>query len=170
MIPFSSAISGGLTFSRIPRSRNYELKLNGEAVGTLVRPSFWCAKYEAETAHGRWTFRRGGFLSTGAEIVDANSNQPIAAFRSCFGLSGTLTFPDGQVFRLEHRGFWRPVWSVTTQSGQPILLLRTCDRSVELQAGALVTEDRRALLSMFTWYMVLKGEEEAAAAAVIATS
>jgi hypothetical protein len=34
MIPLPSAISGGLTWSKLPRSRNYELRKNGDVVGT----------------------------------------------------------------------------------------------------------------------------------------
>jgi hypothetical protein len=37
MIPLSSAISSGLTWSNIARNRGYELRLNCEVVGTLRR-------------------------------------------------------------------------------------------------------------------------------------
>jgi len=168
MIPFSSALSGELTFSRIPRSRNYELKLNGETVGTLVRPSMWCAKYVAETEHGRWTFRRAGFLGSGAEILDADSNQTIATLKCSWGMGGTLTFADGERFRLECRGWWRPVWTVITGTGQPVLHLHTREKTVELPAGAAFSESRLAQLVMFVWYRVLQAEEDAATAATVA--
>jgi len=38
MIPLPSAISAGLTFSKVPRGRIYELRLNNEVVGTLLPP------------------------------------------------------------------------------------------------------------------------------------
>ena len=80
MIPLSSASSTGLTWSKIPHTRDHELKLNGEAVGTLRKPSFWSCNFVAETRDGRWTFRRGGFLGTGTEILDGE--RPIAIFKA----------------------------------------------------------------------------------------
>jgi len=169
MIPFSSAVTSELTWSKIPRSRNYQLKRNDKVVGTLEPRSFWSSNFVAETEDGRWTFRRGGFLGTGAEIVDAASGRPIAAFKSCWGGGrGTLTFADGQTFHLECKGWWRPLWSVTTDGGQPVLLLHRRERSVELPAGAAVAESRVSLLVMFAWYRVLQAEEDAAAAGAVA--
>jgi len=167
MIPLSSAVSSGLTWSKIPRSRNHELRCNGEVVGTLARPRFWGAEYEAETEHGRWTFRRGGFLGTGAEIVDTTSGEAIARFKSSWSARGTLTFADGQTFRFECKGWWRPVWSVTTDGGQPVLLLHVREKTVELPAGAVAGESRLALLVMFAWYRILQAEEDAASAATV---
>ncbi len=171
MIPFSSAVSvsDGLTWSKIPYSRNYELKQNDEVVGTLEHRGFWSPNFVAETEDGRWTFRRGGFLGTGAEIVDAASEQPIAALKSFWGGGGgTLTFADGQKFHLECKGWWRPLWSVTTDGGQPLLLLHAREKTVELPAGAAVAGSRVSLLVMFAWYRVLQAEEDAAAAGAVA--
>jgi len=168
MIPLSSAASGGLTWSKIPHSRSYELKMQGEAVGTLTRPSIWCAKYEAETAQGRWTFRRGGFLGTGGEILDTASGQLLATLKSHWGSGGTLTFADGETFRLECRGWWRPVWSVMTDAGQPLLRLHVREKSVELAEVAAPAESRLLLLAMFAWHRVLQAEEDAASAATVA--
>jgi hypothetical protein len=173
MIPISSAISGGLTWSKISWTRGYELRLNGDVVGRLERPSFWCSKFLAETQDGRWVFRRGGFLGTGAEILDAASEQPIATFKSGWGGgSGTLTFADGQAFHLQCKGWWRPVWTVTSEGGQPVLRLHTREKTVELPSGAVVPNSRLSLLTMFAWYRVLQAEEDeaSAAAAVIVTS
>jgi len=171
MIPLSSAISGGLTWSKISRGRSYELKLNGEVVGTLQRRSFWSSNFEAETQSGRWMFRRGSWLGSGAQIVDFVSQKQIATFKSCWGGGGgTLTFADGQTFQLECKGWWRPVWTVITQSGENLLRLHRREKSVELPTATKVPDSRLAMLIMFTWYRVLQSEEDASAAAVIAAS
>ena len=172
MIPLSFAVSSGLTWSKISRSCNYQLELDGEVAGTLERSSFWRSEFVAETEAGRWIFRRGGFLGTGAEIVDAASRQPVAAFKSSWGAGGTLTFADGEKFRLECSGWWHPMWSVSTEGGQPVLLLYTREKTVETTGSAAVAESRLSLLVMFAWYRVLRAEEDAASAAtvVIATS
>ena len=170
MIPLSSssAISGGLTWKKISCSRSYELKLNDQLVGRLERPSFWSSDFVAETQNGSWTFRRSGFLGNGAEVFDSVSQQPIASFKAEWGGGSTLTFADGQSFRLACKGWWRPVWSVIGEAGQPVLLLDVRDKTVEVPAAGAVPDSRLSLLIMFTWYRVLKAEEDAQAAAVVA--
>jgi hypothetical protein len=167
MIPLSSAISSGLSWAKLPRGRGYELRWDGEVVGTLHRPSFWCTKFLAESQDGQWTFRRGGFLGTGSEIVDSASDQPIATFKSSWGSGGILTFADGQVFHLECKGWWRPVWSVKTETGVPVLQLHSREKTVDLPTGAAVNDGRRSLLILFAWYRMLQAEEDAASAAVM---
>jgi hypothetical protein len=168
MIPISSALSDGLIWSKISCSRNYELKLNNELVGRLHKPNFWSSEFEAETQAGRWIFRRGGFCGTGATIVDSVSKQPVATSRSSWGGRGTLTFTDGQTFQVGCKGWWHPVWSVFTESGQPVLHIQTREKVVDLPAGSAVTDDRLALLIMFTWYCRLRAEEDAAAVVMVA--
>jgi hypothetical protein len=168
MIPISSATSTGLTWSKLPRNRGYELKRNGETVGTLQRPSFWSSNFLAETEDGHWTFRRRGRLGTGAQILDSVSHQQIASFRSAWGCGGTLTFADGQIFRLECKGIWHPVWSVIAETGQVLLHLHTREQTVDVPPGTSVPDSRLSLLTMFTWYRVLQAEEDAASAAMVA--
>ena len=168
MIPLPSAISSGLTWSKIPRSRNFALRLNGELAGALRRPSVWSSKFVAETHHGIWMFRRSGFFGTGAEIVDAVTEQPLATFKSGWSNRGTLTFADGQVFHIDCKGWWRPVWSVTTESGQPVLHLHTREKTVELSPSAGIPDSRVSLLTMFVWYRVQQAEEDAAGASTVA--
>ena len=171
MIPLNSATasanSGALTWSKISCNRRHELKLNGEVVGELTRPSFWSQRFVAETRGGRWTFRRGGFFNTGAEILEEASGQVIASFKGNWGSGGVLTFADGQGFRFTNNGWWRPVWTVATESGQSVLLLHRREKTVELLAGAAVPANRLTLLIMFTWYRVLQSEEGAASVAVM---
>ena len=168
MIPLSSAISSGLTWSKLPCHHGYELNLNGEAVGSLRRTSFWSSKYLAETQSGQWTFRRGGCFGTGAQILDSNSQHQIATFKSKWGNGGALTFADGQTFHLQCRGWWRPVWSVIAESGEPLLRLHVREKTVDVPAASPAPDGRLALLILFTRYRVLQAEEDAASAATVA--
>ena len=173
MIPLSSstAISGGLTWSKIPGSRDFELTLNGEAVGTLRRPGWFSSSFLAETQAGNWTFRRGGCLGGGAEIQNSATRQPIANFKSSWGTGGgLLTFADGQIFQLKCSGWWRPVWSVLAENGQLLAELHIREKIVEVQNGSAVPDDRLALLILFAWYRVKVSEEDGATAALIAAS
>ncbi|HEV2718253.1 MAG TPA: hypothetical protein VGU64_23510 [Terriglobales bacterium] len=169
MIPLSSVVSTGLTWSKVSH-QDYELKVNGKVVGTLHRPSFWSSTVLAETQSGCWTFRRHGWLGAGAQILDSNSQQEIATFKSSWSGAGTLAFADGQTFHLECKGWWRPVWSVIAQTGETLLRLHTREKEVEVTAQSAVTDSRLSLLIMFTWYRVLQAEEDAAATAIAAAS
>jgi hypothetical protein len=169
MIPLSSAISLGLTWSKVSH-KNYELKLNDEVVGTLHRPSLWSSSFLAETQSGRWTFRRAGWLGAGAQILDSGSQQEVATFKSSWSGAGTLTFADGQTFHFVCKGLWHPAWSVIAANGETLLRLHTREKEVEVSAQSDVADSRVSLLLMFTWYRVLQAEEDAAAAAIAAAS
>jgi hypothetical protein len=166
MIPISSVVSGGipnaLTWKKGQRSRSFELKLNNEVVGTLERPSFWSCSYVVETADGRWTFRQAGYFG-GAEIVDESSLQTIATLKSSWGSGGgTLTFANGQKFELTPRGFWQAVWTVTQGDATPVLRFHAGEGTLEVFAGAEGLKGRLSLLATFTYYLVLKMQEDAA--------
>ena len=60
------------------------------------------------------------------------------------------------------------MWTIATEGGQPVLLLHTREKTVELPAGAAVPDGRLSLLIMFAWYRKLQAEEDAASAAVTA--
>jgi len=171
MIPLSAISSNRLTWSKLSNNCGSEIRLGDEIIGTLRRPSAWCFRFEATTPQGNWTFRRRGFLSS--EIVDATTKQPIAVFKPGWsGGRGTLTFADGQAFYMKCDGWWRRVWTVTTDSGEPVLSLHTRDKSVELSGGSLDQGNpyatRISLLIMFTLYRIRQAEEDAAAAVVVA--
>lgn len=168
MIPLSTAIISGMTWSKIPHSRNYQLQCNGTVLGTISRPSLWSSNVVAESHEGRWTFRRTGFFGSGAEICDAVTGQLVATLKPTWGQCGTLTFSDGQAYRIACKGWWRPVWNVTAASGQPVLSLRTREKAVDLPAAGAVPDSRLQLLAMFTLYRLLQAEEDAASAAAVA--
>jgi hypothetical protein len=169
MIPLSaetaSATSGALTWTKISCNRQYELKRNGVVVGKLTRPSLWSQKFVADTQHGRWTFRRSGFWGTTCEIVDA-AGRVVASCKAGYGRS-VVSFADGQTFHFAHKGWWRPVWTVTSDNGQPLLYVHRREKTVDLSATTSVADDRLTLLSMFVWYRILQEEEDAASVAVM---
>jgi hypothetical protein len=170
--PVSSAVSGGfaqpqITWSRVAYGRRCEVKKNQQVVGTLQKPSFWSTNYLADSTGGHWLFRRAGFLCSGAEILDAATEQQIAQFKSDWSNGGTLTFSDGQTFLVKSSGWWRPVWMVT-ESGRPVVQVRIREMTVELDASAAANDGRVSLLILFTFYRMLQAEEDAASAVLVA--
>jgi hypothetical protein len=168
MIPISSAIPSGFTWSEVSRNRIYELKLDDKAVATLQRPSYWSFKFVAEAQNGRWIFRPTGCLSNGAEILDAASQRQIATFKQDWGGGSELTFTDGQTFRLECKGWWRPQWSVIAATGETLFILHAREKTVEMTPGTNVPESQLSLLILFAWYRILKANGDAAAAVLVA--
>lgn len=168
MILLSSATSSGLSWSKIPRTQNYELRLNGEVVGTLRHLKGWSCDFMGESQEGRWIFRRSGLLGAGTEILDIDSH-PIGKFKSAWGGGGLLVFADGQRFHLQCKGLWQPVWTMFAEDNQPILRLHSRQKTVELPLARSVTSTCLSLLVLFTWYRILQAEEDAAAAAMIAS-
>jgi hypothetical protein len=167
MIPLSTAVSSGFTFSE--DWSGFELRQKGQIVATLRRPSMWSPNFLVETINENWVIRRSGFWGNKADILDAASQQPIASFKSAWGGKGTLIFADGQTFLVVTRGCWHPVWTVTNETGQPVLQLHTREKSVELHYVVALSESRLSLLVLLTLYRVRQAEEAAAAATAIAS-
>ena len=162
MIPLSAAVSSGFTFSE--HTRSFELKLNDQIVGKLEQPRMWSPVCVASTPEENWTIRRSGFWGSRAEILNSVSQQPIATFKSGWGGRGMLTFADGQVFLVAGRGCWHPLWTVTTDAGQPVLQLHTREKSVEVCDVSALPQNRLSQLVLFTLYRVRQAEEAEAAA------
>lgn len=166
MIPLLSATSGGFTWTKLPRNRGREVRLNGIPSGTLRKTSVWSSKYEATTSEGTFTFRRNCWGSK-TEILDSASQQRIALFESGWRKPRTLTFADGQRFHINRKGCWRPQWNVTTESGQLVLSLNMGDRTANASVST-VKDNRLSLMILFILYRVQQAEEEAAASAIVA--
>ena len=167
MIPICSAISGELVWSKTPYKRGYELKRNGEIVGTLQRKSCWSSEFHAESAYGSWKFRRTGCFRTGSEIVDSISGAQIAILKPNWSGGGALDFSDGLTFRLTSKGFWRPVWTVLAASGQPVLSIHSREKTVDLPRELHLPEDRLIVLAIFAWHIMQQASKDAASAAVV---
>jgi len=168
MIPLPATSAGHLTWSKIPHTHNYELRRNDEVIATLHHLRGMSPHYVAQSHYGRWIIRRNGFLGAGSEILDADSQKQTATFKAAWSGGGVLSFPDGQLFHLECRGLWHPMWTMFGPDGEPVLRLDSREKTAELFA-AHVPEDRFSMLTLFTWCRVLQAREDAAAAAMIAS-
>jgi len=169
MIHSSTATLSGPVWSKVPHSRDYELRYNGQVWGRLKKPSFWSSEYLAETPHGSWTFRRTGFFRMQAEIAETATRNQVAIFRYAWGNGGTLTFADGQTFRLSCKGCFRPVWTLTNDQNEAVLFLHRRQKNFELPKTASLSQARKTLLMLFTLYRVLQAEEDASAALIAAS-
>jgi len=169
MIPISSAIGGGLAWSKSSRKCGFELRSDAGIIASLRRTSFWSREFQADSSHGSWRFRRIGFWRIATEIVDEVSGARIATLKPNWCGGGMLVFADGQTLQLNSKGFWRPVWSVAA-NGQLILSIHTRGKTVELANEMHLPEERLTLLAIFTWHIMQQTAEDAASAAVAAAA
>lgn len=168
MIPLTAAVSSKLTWSKLPRNRGYEFRQNDNVVATLQQTGFWSCESLAKTQDGDFKFRPSGAFRTGAGILEVSSGRQVAAFKAVWGGKGTLTFADGQTFYLVCNGWWRPVWSVTGEAGQPVVKLHAREKTIETAPGTQMDEGRLALITLFTLYRMQQAEEDAATASMVA--
>lgn len=60
------------------------------------------------------------------------------------------------------------MWSVIGEGGVTVLRLQRREKTVELPSATALSDRQLLLLITFTWYRVLKAEEDAAAAVMVA--
>lgn len=170
MIPISSAVRGGLTWSRASHKCAYQLRRSGELVASLQRRRWWSTEYEAESQHGNWRLCRTGFWRTVIEIVDTDSGQQIATLWRYWRGGGKLIFSDHQTFQLICKGFWRPVWTVVADSGQSVLSIHSREKTVELPNETHLPDDRLTLLVVVAWHAMQQAAQDASAGVAVAAA
>ena len=169
MIP-PTTVPSPYSWSKIPCDRGYELKQDGELVGTLERLSVWSSTFVAATAGCKWIFRRSGFWRGGIEIFEAGSEQPIAVFQGTWPNRGVLRFSDGQTLTVQCKGVFHPTWTLRSQTGEAVLWLEAREKTAAVGGKAILPERRLRLLVLFMLYRLGQAEEDAAAVAVAAAA
>ena len=146
-----------LTWIKSNLKGRYELTTNGPIIGSLQRVGFWKSTSRAEFKGQSWSFQRSGLGST--QIFQEPGAQHVAEFKANWLGGGTLTFADGQQFRLATKGFWRPVWSWLNKYGQTLVDVTPYDKSVLLVSAA---ESRYLpVLIMLSWHQILQSNDDA---------
>ena len=167
MHPLSTAVSPAFTWCDLPRNAGIELKRHNELASTVTRAGTYSSDYIATTPNGTWTFHRSGLMGTGVEILDSNSHQRLASYKSHWGARGTLTFADGESFHLECHGLWHPVWKVTTMNGELVLSLHTREQFVDVPDESNIAANRLSALVTFLVSRVRQAEEDTASSAMV---
>jgi len=103
----------------------YELRAGDELVATTRFRSSFGSFAEAESAEGRWTFKRVGFWRTKATIRVSDSDVDLATFKNnTWSGGGTLETRDGQVLRAT-TNFWQTALDFETEDGQTLIRFKT---------------------------------------------
>ena len=78
--------------------RHFELRIGDEVLATLRWETNFGSLATAETAEGRWTFKRVGFWRPKVTVRAAGSDADLAVFEPRWTGSGTLTLASGHSY------------------------------------------------------------------------
>jgi hypothetical protein len=142
------------------------------ALGTLAT---------AESAEGRWTFKRVGFLNVRVTVREVGSETNLAVYEPKLWGDGVLRFPDGRTYEWKAMNFWGTQWCFADAQGQVVFAFKPerdrpklselfkTQADVEVgPAGQGLAE--LALLVLLGWYLVILQQDDAAAAAAAAAA
>jgi hypothetical protein len=155
----------------------------GEPIGSLTWEKRWGSLAIADSATGKWTFKRQGFLRpvvTARKITEPDKD--FAKFHFNLGGSGTLILYDSkqQTFKWSRKGILRPEFKLTSiEKGKktnllaqfkPYSKITKFEADIMLEQQAFLTNELELLMLMGAYLLILLryDEEEAAGAATAA--
>jgi hypothetical protein len=148
-----------LTWQKRKAGKTYELRDADALYGTLERRSVFGSLATAETAEGRFTFKRVGFLRSRVTVRTEGSEENLAVLEPGFGGEGPLVFADGRRLQWSQESFWRQIWAMKDGTGRTLFTIHSAGFTggrgvVELAAGEHRTRDL-ALVTALAWYVVM---------------
>jgi hypothetical protein len=152
--------------------RRYELRAGGSVVATLRWERAWGSLATGETAEGRWTIKRTGFLRPRVTVREAGSETQVALVSlHSGGTTGEVKLADEHEFRWNGMTPHRAECAFTSVAGEPLVTFRP--RFVMMQSEAEIEIEKRALalpelslLALLGWYLIVLINEETVAAGV----
>ena len=150
--------------------RVYELKADGEDVAALRFDTGFGSRATGETAKGKWTFKRVGFLTPRVTVREAGAEADLALFVPNLGGGGVVTFVSGSRFTLKSLNFWGTEWAFLREDRSTALSLRGPRGMVRRGGEMTVSAEAAALsetpiLALLAWYVRLLAHADEAAAA-----
>jgi hypothetical protein len=167
---FAWAKTGKLSWSLLSDGRTY---------ATIKWAKRWGSLATGESADGKWTLKRAGFVKPRVTVRQAGSDSEVAVVQMDWSGGGLVTFSEGVRYQLRKAGFWKPEWVLFDSYERKIMVLkphlgvRSAGASLEIQDGAVRSSWRASLLAIIAWYLsVLVSQYDydggASAAAVMA--
>jgi hypothetical protein len=156
--------------------RLYELKRDGEVIGTLGFEKLCGSLATGRFGESSWTLKRTGFLSPLVLVREAGSNHDLAVFTPTWTGGGALVLGSGRRLQLRSKNFWRTEWAFEAEDGTPAMALTGSSGLFKHGCHLTVTEfgatlPEAPLLTLLIWYVcVLMNEDAATVAAVSAVS
>lgn len=157
----------------------YELKSESDLYGTINFPKSFGSFAEAESADGKWTFKRIGFFQVKITIREFGSENDLAVFKPKWtGYAGSIEFTNGKIFHWQSSNFLATKFELHDNEGNLIFTFRHGVDEPKLkdwfktQARVEFNETSKnieevSLLALFCWYLIVVLQMESSAGAVI---
>lgn len=172
---FGTADTSALRWTRTSREPAvYELRAGERGLGSLRWTHAVGSLAVAESAAGRWTLKRGGFLNP---HISVRGGDGAAVARLDVHLrQGLLRTPAGASYLLRRAGLLVPAWQVTDLAGHLLAHIEPVRAGGHLEGGSVeVAEPGRSLpdlplLLVTAWHFIVLAwfEDEALAASATA--
>lgn len=163
------------------RNGRFELSHGKDVFGTLTFRSSCGTLATAETAHGKWTFKRVGFLNPMVTAREAGSEKQCAHYHPRFYGGGQLVLSDGLTLGWKANNFWQTQWSFVDSDDAKIVgfspdsgssgcseLFRT---GVTVSVGrSAMNLETLALLVSLGFYLIYLSNQDTEAATIAAVT
>lgn len=149
------------------RKQWYELRAGDEILATLRWQRQTLA--EADSADGRWTFKREGFWRPQVTVRSLGSEENAATFRPHWMGGGTLEIPGQPTISLVAADFWHSQWEWRRPDGLTVVHFKSrqgiskVGGEVQIAPEALRSADV-GLLVLLGWYLIVLLARDSAAA------
>lgn len=166
MLPIREASARSLQWTQSVGGLHGELRSGETLVARLDLRSIFGTLATAESADGRWTFKRVGFLQTTATIRPAGSATDTGRFRNnTWQSGGTLELTNGSHYRVT-TNFWATRLEFLREDDTPFVSFNmsgVLKRSAEVVVHPLAADHADTpLLVLFGWYLVVMLDSDGA--------
>ncbi|MFH1195708.1 MAG: hypothetical protein V1720_08330 [bacterium] len=146
---------------------DYELRDQSEVYGRLVFPKSFGTLAEIESAEGKWTLKRVGFIHTSVTIREDGKEENVGVFKpSGWGSRGTLELTSGKKYEWKLENFWATRFEIKDSSGNTVIKYQSGKDDSNIsdmfknQARVSFTEQARNLpelsqLILIGWYLIV---------------
>lgn len=160
LVPIDSVDRSALRWLRTGTGApEYTLLADESAVAILRWARHAGARATAETAQGRWTLGRSGFLVPHLTVRREGSDVPIARLTNRLG-HHDIELGGGGSYRIKRAGLLLPAWKISDAAGAERVHVEAVAEKRRLEGGAIVTTDplppgELLLLCVLSWYLIV---------------
>jgi hypothetical protein len=161
--------------------RRFDLVAEGATLARLTFRSRWGSFALAETAAGRWTYKRVGFMNPRVTVRVEGGTEDIGVYEPRWAGDGVLRLKGERTIRWKPEGFWRRTW--TFVEGEDRVLLRfspgvegqgfkdmlKTQLTLEIEQPGRGHAALPILATLGLYLLILHNDDAAAGAAVVAS-
>ena len=132
---------------------------DGHIYAKITWVKSWGSLATGESADGRWTLKRVGFLRPRVTVRIDGSQSDLAVVKMDWNGGGNVAFTDASSFNFIRAGFWHPELVLADSMGGKVFTmtpstgLGRMGATLELENEAARSSWRTSLLAIVGWYL-----------------